>query len=151
MHPDHAHVPVLPGPPPSFITSTKEEKKRKYQVQFMSPIAHWNLDKLLVATTLKKTKPSSTPAPTITRNRQPFRISITLFNNCCLDCFFWGGRGGGKLSQKPSGALIVNCESAVITTTAKGATLPLTVSSDTGQELACGFWWEYRPRTSTRP
>lgn len=39
----------------------------------------------------------------------------------CLNCFFGGGSSEGRLSQKPSMYLFLNCESAVIYTTAKEA------------------------------
>lgn len=55
----------------------------------------------------------------------------------------------GRLSQKPM-SLVLNCESAVITTTAKEVSLPFSVSGGMEHRLSHGFWRQHEPLISTQ-
>lgn len=73
----------------------------------------------------------------------------------CLDCFFCEGK---RLSQKPSMTLALNCDSSVINTITKEASLPFTVNSSsdhdhvlwhsTGHRHPHGLWQQPKPRIS---
>lgn len=56
----------------------------------------------------------------------------------------------GRLSQKPV-SLVLNCKSAVITTTAKEVSLPFSVSGGMEHGLSHGFWPQHEPLISTQP
>lgn len=116
----------LPSPPRSSLT-TKEKKKNKRRRSHL--YIHWGLSKLSVPSPLEKLSLDPTSLPeAINCGKFHFNVLITIYvfssMTFCLGCYFSGGRKV-RSCHRSLLCLFLSCESAVINTMAKVASLPL--------------------------
>lgn len=100
--------------------------------------------KVQVANPLQKTGSFSTETPIRTIIGENYTLeSLSQFLRAVFDGFLsrllWGRLGGVGLSQKSSKSRFLNCESPVIKTIAKVASLTFTVSRSTYNKLPHGL------------
>lgn len=82
---------------------------------------------------------------------QEIKSLTTIFNSSLwwLSVIRWGVEK--EMPQKSSMFLFLNCESAVISTTGKGAFLSFLVSRNMNHRLTHGLWYQHMSGTSDHP
>lgn len=138
MHPDC--FPVFPGLP-NLVPALKQKEKEKKMCQVPSVllIYSWSMIRLPVASPLKKAVPSSPHQKSLT-----VKSSASPSVSQCLRLLFGGFlfrlEGGRDIDTEAFNVSHSHCESAVVNTTAKEASLSITNSSSMDHGLPCGFW-----------
>lgn len=150
--PPSSYLLVLPGLPSTLVTPPPPKKKEK-----KGPVcdAMYSLEhgQALGGQPLKETAPAP-PPEAINCGELPINILIIIFKSSLqqlsIQTVITGGRGveqEERLSQKPCRSLILSCESAAISTTARVASQPFAVSRSMDNGLPHGFWRQHRPWT----
>lgn len=118
------YLPVLPGLPLTLLTFSPPKGKKIKQKTHLISVAH-----ILTVAWSNSQLPSSSEAIDCAELHSSSHViynSSSEFSSVVFCYFFWVWMGIGRgLSQKPSIAFSLNCESALINTTAKVASLPL--------------------------